>query len=77
MVPHYDLNPNIMVLSLFPGIQANIFEHALDAPELKGVVMRSFGSGNAPQQAWLIETLKSFTAWRFYRKHQSMCNGIC
>ena len=58
MVPHYDLNPNIMVLSLFPGIQANIFEHALDAPELKGVVMRSFGSGNAPQQAWLIETLK-------------------
>jgi L-asparaginase len=58
MVPHYDLNPNIMVLSLFPGIQANIFEHALDAPELKGVVMRSFGSGNAPQQSWLIETLK-------------------
>ena len=58
MVPHFELNPNIMVLSLFPGIQASIFKHALDAPELKGVVMRSFGSGNAPQQPWLMEILK-------------------
>ena len=55
---YFELNPNIMVLSLFPGIQASIFKHALDAPELKGVVMRSFGSGNAPQQPWLMEILK-------------------
>ena len=61
MIPHFDMNPNVMVLSLFPGIQADIFKHALDAPELKGVVMRSFGSGNAPQQPWLIDILKKAT----------------
>lgn len=58
MIPHFDMNPNVMVFSLFPGIQASIFGHVLDAPELKGVVMRSFGSGNAPQQPWLMQLLK-------------------
>ena len=61
MIPHFEMNPNVMVLSLFPGIQANIFSHVLEAPELKGVVMRSFGSGNAPQQPWLMRILKEAT----------------
>ena len=35
--------------------------HTLKAEGLRAVVMRSFGSGNAPQQPWLIETLKQAT----------------
>src|SRR5574344_2473967 len=58
MIPHFNMDPNVMVFSLFPGSQASIFGHVLDAPELKGVVMRSFGSGNAPQQPWLMRLLK-------------------
>ena len=61
MVPHTQLNQNVMVLSLFPGVQPPIFQHVLDTPELKGVVMRTYGSGNAPQQPWLIDILKRAT----------------
>lgn len=57
MTPHYNMNPNVVIFSLFPGIQENLVGHVLDAPELRGIVMRSFGSGNAPQQPWLIRTL--------------------
>ena len=57
MIPHYDMNPNVVIFSLFPGIQENLVGHVLDAPELRGIVMRSFGSGNAPQQPWLLRTL--------------------
>lgn len=57
MIPHVDLNPNIIVFSLFPGIQENVVHHLIDAPELKGIILRSYGSGNAPQQPWLIHLL--------------------
>ena len=58
MVPHTRLDPNVVIFSLFPGIQENIVRHVLDAPELKGIVMRSYGSGNAPRQEWLLRILR-------------------
>jgi L-asparaginase len=58
MVPHTTMDPNVIVFSLFPGIQENVVRHVLDAPELKGIVMRSFGSGNAPQKSWIKQLLK-------------------
>ncbi len=51
------MNPNIIVFSLFPGIQAPLVEHIINAPNLRGIVMRTYGSGNAPQHAWFKELL--------------------
>ena len=48
-VPHTEMNPNVVVFSLTPGIQKDIFSHLLDDIHLRGIVMRSFGSGNAPR----------------------------
>lgn len=61
MIPHTAMDPNVVVFSLFPGIQENIARHMFDAPELRGIVMRSFGSGNAPQKPWLMRLLKDAT----------------
>lgn len=58
MIPHTAMDPNVVVFSLFPGIQENIVRHVLEAPELRGIVMRSFGSGNAPQKPWITQLLK-------------------
>ncbi len=55
---HTEMDPNIVVFSVFPGIQENIVRHVLAVPELRGVVMRSFGNGNAPQAPWFINLLK-------------------
>lgn len=61
MTPHFALDPNVVVFSLFPGIQEGIVRHVLEAPELRSLVMRSFGSGNAPQAPWLLSLLKRAT----------------
>lgn len=61
MIPHYAMDSNVVVFSLFPGVQESIIRHVLDAPELRSIVMRSFGSGNAPQQAWLNKLLANAT----------------
>ena len=58
MVPHTALDSNLTILSIFPGIQENIVRHMIEAPELRSIVMRSYGSGNAPQHPWLMKQLK-------------------
>ena len=58
MIPHFAMNPNVMIFSLFPGIQESMMRSLLDIRELRGIVMRSFGSGNAPQTPWILRTLR-------------------
>lgn len=55
---HLKLDTHVAVFSLFPGIQESVVRHILNAPGLKGVVLRSFGSGNAPQVQWFVEAVK-------------------
>lgn len=53
------LDSNIAVLSLFPGIGPALLEGILSTPGLRGVVLRSYGSGNAPCAEWFLDTLRS------------------
>ena len=61
MMPHAGLDPNVIVFSLFPGLQENLVRHVIDAPELRAIVMRSFGSGNAPRRPWITRLLREAT----------------
>lgn len=55
---HYLLDRNIAILKLFPGLSQQVLESILNIPGLKGVVMETFGSGNAPCYEWLIDMLR-------------------
>ena len=52
------MDENVLVFSIFPGIQKRIFRNILDSTALRGIVMRTFGSGNAPHNDWLMPLLK-------------------
>jgi len=58
LVPHYNMDDNMLVISLFPGIKESFVLEMLEIPGLKGVVLRTFGSGNAPSQPWIANVLK-------------------
>ncbi|MBP7857209.1 MAG: type I asparaginase [Prevotella sp.] len=58
MVPYLSMDPNVVVFSLFPGVQDHIIRNVLLSNEVRGIVMRTFGSGNAPQVPWLMHILK-------------------
>ncbi len=61
MTPHFRLDNNVIIFSLFPGIREDLIRHIIHTPNLKAIVMRTFGSGNAPQNSWLIKALKEGT----------------
>lgn len=58
MIPHYAMNPSVAVFSIFPGIQEKIIRDFFRSHDLRGIVMRTYGSGNAPQNSWLTPLLR-------------------
>ena len=61
MHPHYVFDTNVVILTIFPGIQENIVKTVLNTPGLRAVVLKTYGSGNAPQKPWFIQLLKEAT----------------
>ena len=59
--PYFLYDTNVIVLTLFPGIQENIIRNILHTPGLRAVVLKTYGSGNAPQKPWFIKLLKEAT----------------
>lgn len=61
-LPSFDITEkmcgDIAVLKIFPGITRSVVSAILSASSLKGVVLESYGSGNAPESEWLIDELK-------------------
>lgn len=61
MHPHYVFDTNVLILTIFPGIQENVVSNIFQSPGLKAVVLKTYGSGNAPQKPWFIRLLKEAT----------------
>jgi L-asparaginase len=51
-------NDNVVILKMFPGINQKVFNSILNIPDLKGVILETFGSGNVPTARWLINCIK-------------------
>lgn len=58
MHPQFEMDNNVMVMSLFPGMEQRLIEKMLEVDDLRGLVLRTYGSGNAPQKPWLLDMLK-------------------
>ncbi|MDY3248259.1 MAG: type I asparaginase [Prevotella sp.] len=77
MVAHHKMDRNVIIFSLFPGIEEHIVKHVLEAPELRGIIMRSFGSGNAPHYPWIIRALKEASERGVVVVNISQCVAGC
>lgn len=52
------LNPNITIIKLFPGLTPEILDAILHSSGLRGVVLETYGAGNAPRHEWFYSSLK-------------------
>jgi L-asparaginases, type I len=58
---HLHTCTDVAILKLFPGINEAVVRAVLGTPGLRGVVLETYGSGNAPSAAWLYNALKEAT----------------
>jgi len=66
---------NVAVLKLFPGIPRAVVESVAGIPDLRGMVLETFGAGNAISQPWFIEYLRVAIQRNVVIVNVSQCNG--
>ena len=66
---------DIAILKLFPGITKKIVESILNIENLKGVILESYGAGNAPSESWFLELLKDAIAKKIRIINVTQCVG--
>lgn len=54
----YAMDTNVMFLDLNPGISEEILRHQLSTPGIKGIVLKTFGAGNAPTYLWFLDAIR-------------------
>jgi len=57
-----ELDNNIAILKIHPGIDQRVMRAIMSIENLKGLVLETFGSGNAPSHSWFINEIRSFTS---------------
>ncbi len=56
---HKTLNTNVTIVKLFPGISKPIITALFSLPHLEGIILETFGAGNAITNKWFIELLQA------------------
>lgn len=59
LVVHKTLESNIMLIKMFPGMEEATVKYLFEYPELKGLIIETYGTGNVTNAKWFIDALKS------------------
>ncbi len=68
------IDQNVAILKLFPGISEQTVKAILNIPNLRAVVLETYGAGNAPSATWLREVLQEATARGIIIVNKTQCN---
>lgn len=72
---HKNLDTNVAVIKMFPGISEAVLEAILNIPNLKGIVLETYGAGNAPTEDWFLNLLRKAISTGLHIVNVTQCSG--
>jgi len=75
LVVHKILDTNIALVKLFPGISKTILECIINNPSLKGIIIETYGTGNASTESWFISLIEEAIKRGVYIVNITQCSG--
>lgn len=72
---HTDFDDNVAILKIFPGINQKVLTAFFTIPNLKGIVLETYGSGNAPTEDWFVQTLEQAIHNNIHIINVTQCSG--
>lgn len=75
LLVHYTMNDNVVIIKMFPGINKSVLAAIIAIPNLKGIVLETYGSGNAPTDDWFVQTLKKAIKNGLHIVNVTQCSG--
>ncbi|MDP5081166.1 MAG: asparaginase [Winogradskyella sp.] len=75
LVVHTAMDTNVGILKLFPGISRPIVEAVLRSSLIRGLIIETYGSGNATTESWFIDVLREAIKKGLYIINVTQCAG--
>lgn len=75
LIVHKNLDNHVFVLKLFPGINEAAMKAIVQIPNLKGIVIETYGAGNAPTDEWFINVLQEAIDKGLHVVNVTQCSG--
>ena len=75
LIVHKELDDNVVIIKMFPGINESVLQSIISIPNLKGIIIETYGSGNAPTEDWFIQILKKAIKSGLYIINVTQCSG--
>ena len=72
---HKNMCPEIAVLKLYPGITEAVVKAVLNAPNIQGVILETYGAGNAPTLSWFVDLLETTLLKGIHIVNVTQCSG--
>lgn len=72
---HTNFVTDIALIKLFPGISSAVIESISNTNGLKGIILETYGAGNATTNSWFIDILKKVIAKGIYVVNVTQCAG--
>jgi len=75
LIVHKNLDKNIALVKLFPGISEQLLSSIFNTPNLKGVILETYGAGNCSTQNWFVSLLKKTIKNGIHIINVTQCSG--
>ncbi|WP_338410526.1 asparaginase [uncultured Flavobacterium sp.] len=75
LIVHTSFDDNVIILKLYPGMNKMVFTSILNTPNIKGIVLETYGSGNAPTLNWFISELQNAIKKNICVINVTQCSG--
>ena len=72
---HKQMDTNVAILKIFPGLNESVLNSVLNIPNLKALVLETYGAGNAPTEKWLLNCLKKAINRGIHIVNVTQCSG--
>jgi len=69
------MDDNVVILKLFPGINKQTIESIINIPHLRGIILETYGSGNAMTEDWFVEQLQNAINKGLHIVNVTQCAG--
>lgn len=75
LIAHKNMDTNVAILKLFPGFNESVLQSVLQTPNLKALVIETYGAGNAPTKDWFLSSLKKAIKNGMQIVNVTQCSG--
>lgn len=69
------INTDVVILKIFPGMNEKLVSTILNTPDLRGVILETFGAGNAPDFPWFMREMEKALKRGIFIMNVTQCAG--